>query len=223
MPTTLLYPTSLLLIEPQETVAQHFREVLATSFPLPPNVQLANSLHEGLTKLRSHEILLVLIDMDLPDSPGPDAIRMVRAISPSSALVAFVEMGRSEALLEAVQAGAHEILHNSRPSPEALVLAIKAAFIRIQPQNTSEGVSPSSSHVGVPIPLLTKITHDLNNALTSINGFTDVLLVRLPREEAPHRCAEQIKEASDRATALVKELADMLPSPPSRNHRIRPT
>lgn len=223
MPTTLSHSTSLLLIEPQETRAQHFRDVLATTLPQLPNVQVAHSLHEGLTIVRSHEISLVLIDMDLPDSPGPGAIRTVRATSPSSALVAFVETGKPEALLEAVHAGAHEILHDVLPSSETLVLAIRTALIRFQSRNTSEAVSSSSFHVQVPIPLLTKITHDLNNALTSINGFTDVLLARLPREEAPHRCAAQIKEASDRATSLVKELADMLPSPLPANHRTGPT
>ncbi|NJN36047.1 MAG: hypothetical protein HC794_02115 [Nitrospiraceae bacterium] len=53
----------------------------------------------------------------------------------------------------------------------------------------------------------------MNNALTSINGFTDILLARLPAEEAPHRCAEQIKESCDRAAILVRDLASFSTDP----------
>jgi len=54
---------------------------------------------------------------------------------------------------------------------------------------------------------VSKLTHDLNNALMSINGFTDILLACLPADESPHRCAEQIKDSCDRASLLTKDLA----------------
>jgi len=41
----------------------------------------------------------------------------------------------------------------------------------------------------------------------SIKGFADILLARLPAEEAPHRCAAQIKDSCDRASLLTKDLA----------------
>lgn len=223
MPTTVPQLTSTLLIEPKETLAQHFRDLLATAFPQLPYSQLAQSLHQALSILRNRRIPIVFIDLDLPDSTGPDAIRAIRAASPSSAMIAFTETGRLDALLEAVPAGAHEILHNVLPSQENLVLAIKTALVRVSPLDTQTEVSQSSCPVGLPFPSLPKLTHDLNNALTSINGFTDVLLVRLPTEDAPYRCAEQIKEACDRAALLVRDLSRLSPSAPSDDHRTLPT
>ncbi|MEM7112085.1 MAG: histidine kinase N-terminal 7TM domain-containing protein [Chloroflexota bacterium] len=51
------------------------------------------------------------------------------------------------------------------------------------------------------------VAHDLNNSLTVIRSYTDLLLhekTNLPAK--PHRYAEAIKRSSDQATALVQQL-----------------
>ncbi len=50
------------------------------------------------------------------------------------------------------------------------------------------------------------IAHDFNNLLTVIGGYSSMLLGRLP-EDNPHRPSlEEIKKASDRASALTRQL-----------------
>lgn len=51
-----------------------------------------------------------------------------------------------------------------------------------------------------------ELTHALNNAMTSTNGFADILLARLPANDPARACAEQIKLSGKRAAALVQEL-----------------
>jgi signal transduction histidine kinase len=48
------------------------------------------------------------------------------------------------------------------------------------------------------------IAHDFNNLLTAIGGYTELLLERLPPEQRDD--AEQIRHATERATALTKQL-----------------
>jgi PAS domain S-box-containing protein len=50
------------------------------------------------------------------------------------------------------------------------------------------------------------VAHDFNNLLTVIGGYSSILLGKLP-EESPHRSSiEEIKKASDRASALTRQL-----------------
>jgi DNA-binding NarL/FixJ family response regulator len=205
---------SVLLIEPKKSLAQRFQDILAKSFSAAPTPQVVSSLQEGLHHLGNRDVAVVLMDLVLPDSAGPDAVRILRTAAPSSAVVVFTETGDMALLLEAVQAGAHETLLNLLLSPQEFTLAIQSALIRVNPSKIPTEASPPRFPIAVSPTLLPKLAHDLNNALTSITGFTDILLARLPAEEAPHRCAEQIKDACDRATSLTKHLASLSADPP---------
>ncbi len=204
---------SFLLIEPKKALALKLRDLLAKSVSTAPNPQVVSSLQEGLTYLGSHEVALVLMDVMLPDSRGADAVRILRTATPPSAVVAFTETGDRALLLEAIQAGAHETLPNVLLSPEELTLVLHRALIRVSSSNIPAESAQSHAPMAVSPNSLPKLVHDLNNVLTSINGFTDILLARLPAEEAPHRCAEQIKESCDRAANLVRDLASFSTDP----------
>ncbi len=205
---------SLLLIEPKKALVQRFQDVLAKSFSAAPTPQVVSSLQEGLNYLDNREVAVVLTDLVLPDSSGPDAVRILRRTAPSSAVVAFTESGDMALLLEAVQAGAHEAPPNVLLLPEELTLTIQSALIRVRSSKIHTETAQSHFPIAASPPSLPKLAHDLNNALTSINGFTDILLARLPADEAPHRCAEQIKDACDRASSLARDLASLSADPP---------
>lgn len=51
-----------------------------------------------------------------------------------------------------------------------------------------------------------KVIHDLNNAITAINGFADILLSRLPADAQDRVRVEQITKAGARAAALLHTL-----------------
>jgi CheY-like chemotaxis protein len=205
---------SVLLIEPKKALAQRFQDILAKSFSTALIPQVVSSLQEGLHHLGNREIAVVLTDLVLPDSTGPDAVRILRTAAPSSAVIACTETGNTALLLEAVQAGAHETLPNVLLSPQEFTLAVQSALIRVSSSKLPVETPPPPFPIAVSPTFLPKLAHDLNNALTSINGFADILLARLPAEEAPHRCAEQIKDACDRAASLAKNLASLSADPP---------
>lgn len=207
MPTSESSPASVLLIEPNRTLALQFRELLAKSFSKMPDTMMVDSLQDGVHVLRSREISLVLVDVELPDSTCGDAVHLLRTAAPHSAVIAFAPSGNEESLLEGLQAGSHELLYCILPSTQELRLAVRSAFIRARsPKMPSEVLQAVSPHAILPATV-SKLAHDLNNALMSIKGFTEVLLTRLPADESPHHCAEQIKDACDHASLLTKELA----------------
>ena len=50
------------------------------------------------------------------------------------------------------------------------------------------------------------VAHDFNNILTAINGYTELLLRKLPPEDARFRLAEQIRKSVERAGGLTRQL-----------------
>ena len=56
------------------------------------------------------------------------------------------------------------------------------------------------------IAQLVELAHDLNNQLTVLFGFTDLLLMRLPPEGESHTHALEARKAAERAAALTRRL-----------------
>ena len=50
------------------------------------------------------------------------------------------------------------------------------------------------------------VAHDFNNLLSVIRGYTEILLTRIPAEDATHRTLETIRHAADRAAGLTHQL-----------------
>ena len=93
----------------------------------------------------------------------------------------------------------------SQPAPVLLIEA-ECAIARAKTSQLDADSPPPGQSLPAP-PAIAQLVHDLNNAMTAINGFADILLARLPADEPTRTCAEQIRKAGTRATALVNRLA----------------
>ncbi len=197
---------SVLLIEPSAGLATKIQELLICQFHASLDLGIARSLREGMTHLCTHRVDLVLMDLALPDYKDLDAIRALRMTAPASALVALSTAANEALLLDAIGAGAHEVLSVAAPSAQELRSVIDRAIVRAGHLGAG-----AASALSIPPPSLSpappRIVHDLNNVMTSINGFADLLLTRLPPDDPARASAEQIRKAGTRATALVKALA----------------
>jgi DNA-binding NarL/FixJ family response regulator len=195
-----------LLIESDPDLAKSFQELMASAYHSSVTLDVVSSLQEGLTYLQTHHVPLVLINLALPDKPGREAVEQVRRTAGSSAVIGFQRTTDATKLSDAIRAGAHEVLPVTPPTAETLRLSITSALIRAtRPPATTEPASSAGTHQASSIPLR-KIAHDLNNCLTSINGFADILLARLPEEDPSRHCVQQIKQACTRAENVVKQL-----------------
>ncbi|HMS84739.1 MAG TPA: response regulator [Nitrospira sp.] len=209
MSTQLPSSSAALLIEPDPDLVRMFRELIAFAYHSAVPLDVVSSLHEGLTYLQTHRVPLILMNLSLPDNAGRSAVELVRQTAGSSAIIGFHHATDTTMLSNAIRAGAHEVLPVIPPTAETLRLSITNALIRATRLLTTTEPAPST---GVPPPLsapLAKVVHDLNNCLTSINGFADILFARLPAEDPSRYCAAQIKQACTRAQDFVRQLPRM--------------
>jgi DNA-binding NarL/FixJ family response regulator len=193
-------PLSILLIEPSKELVMKLQVELVSHFHTAINIATVSSLHEGLSQLSTQRTTLILMDLSLPDCSGPEAVFALRRVTPTSAIIAFSSTADESVLLEAIRAGAHEVLP-APPSLQALSYSIRSALIRSGLLTAPAGAPSLTLPTALP-----KLVHDLNNAMTSINGFTDILLARLPSTDSTRPCAEQIKKSVVRATTLIQAL-----------------
>ena len=198
-------PLSILLIGPRTDLMTTLHAWLMDHFHTTINLIIASSLHDGLSQLCTHRTTLILMDLSLPDCRGPEAVFALRRVTPTSAIIAFSSTDDESVLLEAIRAGAHEVLPAPPSSLHTLNYSIQSALIRSGLLTVPAG-PPSLTPPLISTAALPKLVHDLNNAMTSLNGFADILLARLPSEDSTRPCAEQIKKSVVRAITLIQAL-----------------
>jgi CheY-like chemotaxis protein len=190
---------TLLIIEPSEQLAARWHALLLEPRLPGLDVGLAQSLREALHHLSARHVDVVLMDLTLPDYKGADAVRAFRTTMPNCPLVVYHPGDDERLLLDAVRNGAHEALVPFAFDAASVRMAMKIAKAR------SHHPAPPGAVPGGLIPPARTI-HDLNNALTSINGFADVLLSRLPPDDAARPLLDHIRQAGRQAAALLKLL-----------------
>lgn len=199
-------PTHVLLIESERSPAFTLQDLLLGLFHESLDLGVARSVREGMTYLYSHRVRLILISLAGSDDKGLDAVRALRLAAPDSGLIAYRAIVDETVRLDAIRAGAHEVFSLTGASAESFRLTAECAIARTTTSLLDADSPPPEQPLPAP-PAIAQLVHDLNNAMTAINGFTDILLTRLPADEPTRTCAEQIRKAGTRATALVSTLA----------------
>jgi len=198
-------PTQILLIEPERGPAIKLQDLLLNLFHESLDLGVAHSLREGMTYLSSHRVPLILISLAVSDYKWLDAVRALRLTAPDSGLIAYGSILDETVRLNTIRAGAHEVLSIADISPAVFRLTIECAMIRASLPRIVARSAPPEKPTALP-PRMQELTHALNNAMTSINGFADMLLARLPPNDPARGCAERIKLSGKRAADLVQEL-----------------
>lgn len=201
-------PTSILLLGSGVPLAETLDAWLHAQFAEPLEIASVHTIPEVLAYLQSHRVDLVLVD----EGAARNELRTIHTVSPATAIIALAIGTETSALLCAIQQGAHEVL-SLRPSAETdHARTIERALARV---NGRPGILKMRATPVCEIPPSPRLIHDLNNLLTSINGFADLLLTQLPTDNPARMGAEQIRLAGRRAATLLRSHAPAAPAPPS--------
>ena len=194
-------PLSMLFLGPQSPLAAQVESWLATCLQGPLTLHLTHRLPEALEYLHAHPVDLVLLDLTLQDHSTQDALQSLHATSPTSALLALMPHADESLILDVLRRGAHEALAIVSSSPNEAFRTITRALARTG--RHPPALTPPSTVLATPTDTA-RLIHDLNNVMTSINGFADLLLTRLAPQDPARPSAEHIRKAGERAATLLK-------------------
>lgn len=94
------------------------------------SLETAQSLGEGLERLRKRDYSVVLLDLSLPDSRGLDTVRRLRASAHDVPVVVLTNLSDERTAFEAVAEGAQDFLTKERFEPHQLRRALGYAIER---------------------------------------------------------------------------------------------
>jgi PAS domain S-box-containing protein len=121
----------LLLIEDNPGDAGLIREMLAEAKGMSFEVEWTETLSEGIERLASGGIDVVLLDLALTDSTGLETLRRLRAASPWAPVVVVLSgLSDEEVSFQAVQEGAQDYLIKGQVDSSLLIRSIRYALER---------------------------------------------------------------------------------------------
>lgn len=163
----------------------------------PLDVSSVQTVPDALAHLRSHRVDLVFAD----ETAAQHELRTLHAVSPATAIIGVAMKPDESSLLHLLRQGAHEVLCLLPSAGADQVPVLQRALARVN--GRADMLPAAELHTGIETPPR-RLIHDLNNLLTSINGFADLLLAQLTPDHPARTGAEQIRLAGKRATALLK-------------------
>ena len=210
-------PPSLLLLGSESPLAVALDAWLRPYLAGPLIIGAAHTLPEALGYFRDHRVDLVLADADAAQQD----LHAIHTASPTTAIISIVPRIEPANLLHILRQGTHEALCllPSMETDPSRTIAQALARVNGRTSILRDAASPSSAAATPP-----RLIHDLNNLLTSINGFADLLLHQLPPDHPAHMGAEQIRLAGKRAATLLKTHAPSAAiAPPSSSSSAAPS
>ena len=119
-------PLRVLLVEDNDSDALVAQAAVEKALRGPREILRAVTLADGLAAIRSVDVDLVLLDLNLPDSRGVNTLKRMRVETTCPIIVVTVDdrPGLDE---EALGSGAFEILHKGRLGPNAIARLLRLA------------------------------------------------------------------------------------------------
>ena len=119
-----------LLIEDNPGDARLIKEALAESTATRFQVDVVQTLADGLVRLAEQDVDAALIDLSLPDSVGLETFHRARAGAEAIPIIVLTGLDDDTVAAAAVNAGAQDFISKNRVQPDSLARAIRYAIER---------------------------------------------------------------------------------------------
>jgi len=151
-------PIKVLLIDDEPAQAWLVREYLNSATANNIELVWADCLAEGLKRLATGEIEVVLLDLSLPDSFGANTFAKAHAQFPMVPMVVLTNLEDEEAGIQLVQAGAQDYLVKGQINAQVLYRTIRHAIERKRAADERE-----------------QLIHQLQKALAEVKTLSGML------------------------------------------------
>ncbi len=210
-----LFKISLLIIEDDEDQAFLEKDKLASAFP-DCSIDLAHSAEDSMKKSFSHYDL-ILLDLNLPDIFGLELLDQIQKKCDTPVVIVTGESDVTLAV-SALKSGAYDYVTKSSSSLEVLPIvvenAIKNHLTKKESESLKERLMQSEKLASIG-KLASGVAHEINNPLTAILGFSEILLMQ--SNNGNKAKLEKIHESAIRCKKIVEDLLSF-----AREHKSEP-
>lgn len=216
----------ILLVEDNPAEREIVRELVRLLEKPVVKLDASHTLAEALQSLDESQPDVVLLDLSLPDSQGPETCRQLTSRFPSVPCVVLTGLAEDETALETLKFGAQDFLSKDQLSASALSRSLRYAVgrkqaerelvfarhqLEIQRHHTEIAHLARLNSLG---ELATGMAHELNQPLTAIVGYSEAAQALLSEFIAENPRIEQllkhlVKE-SHRASSIINRLRKLV-------------
>ena len=174
-------PIRILVIEDDPDYVEILRLCLGEpeAMGLDFEVESAERLAAGLTKLTTARYDAVLVDLGLPDASGLDAVRAVLSAAPETPVLVSTNLGDEETAREAMRLGAQDFMIKASSDSRMLKRSIRYAIERKAAQAQRDQIIRAAAD-GMAVVDATGITRFVNAAAEKILRASAAQLVGRP-------------------------------------------
>jgi signal transduction histidine kinase len=186
---------SVLLVEDSAEDADHFRKILSDRDAGLFEVTHVSSFDEAMAHLGREGVDITLLDLEMPDSPGFEAVARVHKAAPNTPLVVVTGYNTDRASAARVlQAGAQDYLVKGRMEQHPLQRVLLHAIERQRLQADSESIRMQQQKLREELVLhelqlkdefISHVSHELRSPLTAVRQFANILMDELAGPLAP--------------------------------------
>jgi len=205
-------PIKVLLVEDNPGDARLIREFLFEANRRSFEIEVAERLFEGLKALSASAFDVVLLDLSLPDSTGLETLIMTHANAPQVPIIVLTGLDNDMLAVEAVRRGAQDYLVKGQINAELLYRAMRYSIERKQAEEERQKLQAQlqrAQKMETIGTLAGGVAHDLNNVLSGIVAYPDLLLMQLPEDSPLRAPILTIRDSGIKAATIVRDLLDL--------------
>ena len=200
---------SILLVEDNAGDRRLISEMLAEASNVTFDVKYADRLQAAMEYLGQNRVEVILLDLGLPDSQGLETLRKVYAQVSELPIVVLTGLNDEMIGVQAVNEGAQDYLIKGQVDTHLLRRTIRYAIERKQAEERERqlqlqlNLSNRLASLGL---MVEGIAHEINNPLTSVIGFAQMLTF----EDIPENTREDVKTIGDNAQRVADIMKNLL-------------
>jgi DNA-binding response OmpR family regulator len=213
----------ILVVEDNEDIRSALRAMLSPLY----EVTLAEDGQTGIAAARAAPPSLIISDLMMPHSSGFDVCRSIRSDARTAHVPVIILTARGELRhkLEGFESGADDYLQKPFNSRELLarikaLLENRALQRELARKNeelervlgelqTTQAKLVESERLKTALNMAGALAHEVNNPLSAIVGFCDLLRMTLGADHPANRDVDKVLEQANRIAASIRKIQNL--------------